>query len=164
MVALNFQKQFADDVEAGRKTRSIRAPRKDGRVPQKGELAHLFTAMRSKACRKIGLSIVVRVRPIEIDHTGVKIDGRILYAGDTPAYQGGPDAEHYDGDFARADGFDSFSDMADWFLKNHGLPFSGYLIEWLDPHTYQANKPQPGPSKAKLPASPDAGGGPLLSQ
>lgn len=133
MVALNFQKQFADDVDEGRKRRSIRAPRKDGRVPKKGERAHLFTGMRSKNCRRLRdgeTDYVRRVRPVVIDHTGVTLDGRALYAGGAPAYQGGPDPESYDGDFARADGFDGFSEMADWFAKTHGLPFSGHLIEW----------------------------------
>lgn len=130
MVALNFKAEFADDVEEGRKRRSIRSPRKDGRVPKKGEPAHLFTGMRTKKCRKLRLATVTRVRPVEIDHTGVKLEGRALFAGDAPAYQGAPDPEAYDGDFARADGFDSFSDMADWFAKTHGLPFKGNLIEW----------------------------------
>lgn len=133
MVALNFKEQFANDVEDGRKNRSIRAPRKDGRVPKKGEPAHLFTGMRSKKCRKLRLSVVERVRPVEINHMGVKIEGRPLYAGDAQAYQGGPDPEAYDGDFARADGFDSFGDMADFFEKEHGLPFHGFLIEWPAP-------------------------------
>lgn len=133
MVALNFKAEFADDVDEGRKRRSIRAPRKDGRVPKKGERAHLFTGMRSPKCRRLRdgeADTVWRVRPVQISHAGVCLDGRMLFAGDTPAYQGGPDPEAYDGDFARADGFDSFSDMADWFQKQHGLPFSGNLIEW----------------------------------
>lgn len=136
MVALNFMKQFAEDVEEGRKRRSIRAPRKDGRDPRKGQALTLYTGMRSKTCRKLGDTIVARVRPVVIDWTGVILDGKTLYSGDAPAYQGGPDAEGYDGDFARADGFDSFGDMADWFRENHGLPFSGNLIEWPDPNSY----------------------------
>jgi hypothetical protein len=136
MVALNFQEQFADDVEEGRKRRSIRAPRKDGRDPKKGRPLTLYTGMRTKACRKLGDTIVARVRPVEINHTGIVLDGKPLYAGDAPAYQGGPDAESYDGDFARADGFDSFGDMADWFEQQHGLPFRGNLIEWPDPNSY----------------------------
>jgi hypothetical protein len=133
MVALNFQKQFADAVQDGFKRRSIRAPRKDGRDPKKGQALQLYTGMRTKVCRKLGDSIVARVRPVVIDHTGITLDGKPLYAGDAPAYQGGPDAERYDGDFARADGFDSFTDMADWFAKAHGLPFKGNLIEWDAP-------------------------------
>jgi hypothetical protein len=55
---------------------------------------------------------------------------RKLYAGDAPAYQGGVQPDQYDGDFVRADGFDNFSDMADFFAKHYGLPFEGQLIEW----------------------------------
>lgn len=136
MVALNFQKQFADDVEEGRKRRSIRAPRKDGRDPKKGQALTLYTGMRTKGCRKLGDTIVSRVRQVQISHAGICLDGRMLFAGDTPAYQGGPDPEAYDGDFARADGFESFNDMADWFREQHGLPFTGNLIEWPDPNSY----------------------------
>jgi hypothetical protein len=136
MVALNFKAEFADDVEEGRKRRSIRAPRKDGRDPKKGQALQLYTGMRQPGCRKLGDSIVARVRPVEISHAGICLDGRMLFAGDTPAYQGSPDPEAYDGDFARADGFDNFSDMADWFAKQHGLPFRGNLIEWSDPNSY----------------------------
>ncbi len=130
MVALNFKAEFADDVEEGRKLRSIRAPRKDGRNPKKGDVLQLYTGMRQLGCRKLGDGVCTRVRQVEIDYTGIKIEGRALYAGDALAYQGGPDPEAYDGDFARADGFDSFSDMADWFREQHGLPFIGNLIEW----------------------------------
>jgi hypothetical protein len=130
MVALNFQSQFADDVEEGRKRRSIRAPRKDGRDPKPGVDLQLYTGMRQPSCRKLGDATCTRVRPVEIDYTGIKIEGRNLIAGAAPAYQGAPDPERYDGDFARADGFDSFQDMREWFERQHGLPFNGFLIEW----------------------------------
>lgn len=132
MVALNFQAQFAEDVEHGRKRRSIRAPRKDGRNPKAGDKLQLYTGMRQRGCRKLGEAICTRVRAVKIDHTGITLDGRPLYAGDAPAYAGGVDPEHYDCDFARADGFGSFGDMADWFAQQHGLPFDGFLIEWRD--------------------------------
>lgn len=141
MVALNFKAQFADDVEEGRKRRSIRAPRKDGRDPKPGDVLQLYTGMRQKGCRKLGAAKVVRVRPVEISHTGVALDGRKLYAGDTPAYLGGPAPCDYDGDFARADGFDTFTDMVEFFEREHGLPFKGLLIEWR-PH-YIQQRPEP---------------------
>jgi hypothetical protein len=130
MVALNFQAQFADDVEDGRKRRSIRAPRKDGRNPKRGDKLQLYTGMRQKGCRKLLDTECVRVRPVVIDHMGITLDGRKLYTGDSPAYQGGPDAEAYENDFARADGFGSFGEMVDWFEQTHDLPFAGLLIEW----------------------------------
>lgn len=130
MVALNFKAQFADDVEDGRKRRSIRAPRKDGRDPKKGDKLQLYTGMRQRGCRKLMDAECTRVRPVEIDHFGITLDGRKLYAGDAPAHAGGVDTEHYDGDFARADGFNSFSEMVEFFEQEHSLPFMGLLIEW----------------------------------
>jgi hypothetical protein len=130
MVALNFRAQFADDVEEGRKKRSIRAPRKDGRDPKKGDALQLYTGMRQKGCRKLVDSVCINVRPVEIDHTGVILDGKHLIAGHAPAYAGCPDPDFYDGDFALADGFDNFEAMANFFKETHGLPFRGNLIEW----------------------------------
>lgn len=130
MVALNFKAQFADDVEEGRKRRTIRAPRKDGRDPKPGDRLQLYTGMRQSGCRKLRDAECWRVRPVEIDHMGIKIDGRPLWTGDAPAYQGGVDPESYEGDFVRADGFDSFTEMANFFEQEHGLPFKGLLIEW----------------------------------
>lgn len=130
MVALNFQAAFADDVEAERKRRSIRARRKDGRDPKPGDKLQLYTGMRHKTCRKLRDAVCTRVRTVAIDHTGIKLDGRTLWTGDTPAYHGAPDAERYEGDFCRADGFDSFTDLSAFFEKHHGLPFNGLLIEW----------------------------------
>ncbi len=53
MPALNFQKQFAPAILAGRKPFTLRALRKDGRDPKAGQPLYLFTAMRTKQCRKI---------------------------------------------------------------------------------------------------------------
>lgn len=130
MVALNFMAQFADDVEGGRKRRSIRAPRKDGRDPKPGDKIQLYTGMRQKGCRKLGEATCWRVRPVEISHMGIKLGDRQLFAGEAPASWGGVDPESYDGDFAKADGFDCFQDMCEFFEKVHGLPFKGLLIEW----------------------------------
>lgn len=130
MVALNFMSKFADDVEMGHKCRSIRAPRKDGRNPSAGCQLQLYTGMRTRVCRKLADVKCMRVRPVLIDYFGVEIDGRRLFCGNSPAYLGPVDPEGYDGDFAHADGFNCFQDMAEFFAKTHGLPFSGFLIEW----------------------------------
>lgn len=129
MVALSFKAEFVDDIDAGRKCRTIRRVRKSGN-PEPGMKLQLYTGMRTKACEKIRDAVCWRVRLVTIDYTGVILGDRRLYAGDAPAYQGGPQPEDYDGDFARADGFDGFSDMAEFFAKEYGLPFQGQLIEW----------------------------------
>lgn len=129
MVALNFKAEFVCAIDGGTKTRTIRQVRKAGN-PEAGKPLQLYTGMRTGACEKIRDVTCTRVRSVEIDHIGVVLDGRPLIAGDAPAYQGGPDPEHYDGDFARADGFDTFSHMVEFFEKQYGLPFKGQLIEW----------------------------------
>jgi hypothetical protein len=133
MVALNFKEQFAEDVEYGNKRRSIRAPRKDGRDPKPGDMLQLYTGMRQKGCRKLGEAKCVRVRQVEITGTNIILEGRTLFAGYAPAYAGGMDPDHYDGDFAMVDGFHGFPDLRDWFEEQHGLPFKGLLIEWREP-------------------------------
>lgn len=129
MVALSFKRDFVADIEYGRKRRTIRRVRKAGN-PKPGAALQLYTGMRTKACEKILDAVCSRVRPVVIDHRGVFLAGRQLWAGDAPAYQGGPNPEDYDGDFARADGFESFGDMAEFFEREYGLPFEGQLIEW----------------------------------
>jgi hypothetical protein len=118
MVALSFKPDFAFAIGAGRKTRTIRRVRKSGN-PQRGDVLQLYTGMRTSKCEKIRDATCTRGRPVTIDHTGVTLDGRRLYGGDAPAYRGGPQPESYDGDFARADGFDSFSGMLDFFEKHY---------------------------------------------
>lgn len=129
MVALNFKPEFVYAIDGGEKRRTIRQVRKAGN-PEPGKPLQLYTGLRTKSCEKIRDVTCTRVRPVEIDHIDVVLDGRPLFAGDAPAYQGGPDPERYDGDFARADGFDSFTSMVEFFEKQYGLPFKGQLIEW----------------------------------
>ena len=52
MPALNFQTQCAAPILAGKKPFTLRAPRKDGRDPKSGQPLYLFTAMRTKQCKK----------------------------------------------------------------------------------------------------------------
>ena len=52
MPALNFQTRFAPKILSGEKPFTLRALRKDGRDPQAGQPLYLFTAMRTKQCKK----------------------------------------------------------------------------------------------------------------
>ena len=51
MVAYSFQPGFAAEIIAGRKTQTIRNPRKRHAMP--GEHLQLFTGMRTRYCKKI---------------------------------------------------------------------------------------------------------------
>lgn len=133
MVAINFKPEFIVLIDSGQKTRTVRRVRKSGN-PKRGDILQLYVGLRTKACEKIREVRCTRVRPIRITRMGVTLGDRVLYAGDSPAYQGAPDPEAYDGDFARADGFDCFTDMVDFFHQQYGLPFEGQLIEWTLSH------------------------------
>jgi hypothetical protein len=129
MPALNFMKQFANDVELGVKRQSIRPYRKDGRPHCKaGARLKLYTGQRTKSCRLLGVATVLSVRDVEIHSTEMFINGTRLFQ---TIYD--RDAPQTDNEFAEADGFESFTEMANWFDEKYGLPFKGVVIEWGEP-------------------------------
>jgi len=116
MPPLNFYPQFADQVESGQKLQSIR---KIGGIPWKvGDKAHLFTGLRTKACRKLGVGVVA-------DIVRVAIAEHVLWVDQDFFTQW----RSFD-KFAQADGFSHWNEMTDWFREIHGLPFHGVLIRW----------------------------------
>lgn len=118
MPLFNFHKQFAADVESGKKRQTIRARRKDGIRPQVGQTAFLYTGTRTKACRKLGEYPIKAVRLVFISEFGAL------------GKEGLFDANKSLDEFAHDDGFESWKAMVDWFKKTHGLPFEGDLIKW----------------------------------
>jgi hypothetical protein len=125
MVALNFQPQFAADVEAGIKCQTIRRAARC----KAGDRIQLYMGQRTKACRKLGEATCKRVRPVRICDTEIWLDGVRLYAGNA----GRDDLTDCDNDFAQKDGFPGFVEMAEWFRERYGaLPFDGYVIEWIN--------------------------------
>lgn len=117
MVAYNFQARFADAVESGAKPHTIRADRKDGRVPKVGQQIHLYTGMRTKACRLLRKSIITEVARVQIRPGSLYVDGACLMSDEASQ-------------LARADGFDNAREFFDWFRVHHGHLFNGYLIRW----------------------------------
>ncbi len=126
MPLLNFKKQFAPLVELGLidpehpcgKRQTIRARRKDGKDPAPGQTLYLYTGLRTKAARRLGTAPCARVTPIEIlQHTFILDDTWWLSPREA-------------GSIAHDDGFKCLEDFFNFFKKNHGLPFSGLLIEW----------------------------------
>jgi len=114
MVAYNFKARFAPDVEARRKTQTIRPDGKRKHARQ-GVAIQLYTSMRTKDCRKIGEAICSGSTCCTIDHDRAAVGGFNVPGLDA---------------FAQADGFPDFVSMAAWFEEAHGLPFHGTLIKW----------------------------------
>jgi hypothetical protein len=117
MPQFNFKKQFAADVESGKKRQTIRAKRRDGRNPRVGDKLYLFTGQRTKSCRKLGEAICKSVEQITIDEHGINVNGDWL-------------TDRKRVNCAVADGFENFGDMKELFRKDYGLPFEGLLYKW----------------------------------
>jgi hypothetical protein len=115
--------EFADRVERGEKTQTIRAYRKDGRDPKVGDRLYFWTGLRQrkKKARKLGEGIVESVTPIEIRKRRIWV-GRGIRKTCLMLHE----AWHV----ALRDGFDSPEAMTAWFDRVHGLPFRGLVIRW----------------------------------
>ena len=117
MPAINFKKQFADMVDRGEKTQTIRQIWSN---PIKaGDTLYLYTGMRTKSCRKLGEVLCRKVSPITVNPANIQIDGQ-LYGYLTTKVT----------NLALADGFFSGAAMGQFFKELYGLPFDGVLIEW----------------------------------
>lgn len=49
---------------------------------------------------------------------------------------------------ARADGFSNGEEMAEWFAAQYGLPFTGYLHQWV-PSNFELEGRAESPSRSK---------------
>lgn len=137
MVAYSFKRRFVERIKVGLssvrlswdpepKRQTIRAIGKR-RHARQGEALQLYHGMRSRDCFKIGDALCTGVRKIRI----FVAEGRII-VGDDPAIVSSAGLD----DFARRDGFDSWSDMQQFWGDEHGDslkrvgPFTGILVEW----------------------------------
>lgn len=140
---IGFQERFADLVESGKKTQTIRALRKDGRVPAIGERAYLWTRVRTPQRRKLGEGIITYSGEITLDGRRCdSVPGAWLSAD---AVVNGYDLDTSSvlslHDLAIADGFESEVGLLDFFDRTHGLPFAGHLIRWRLVSRYAWEKP-----------------------
>lgn len=132
MVALSFKGQFAAPILAGTKRQTVRMQRK--RPPRVGEMLQLYTAMRTKHCRKIVpdvpcTEISLIMITVDADHpqliAGITFDGVKSFR------------DHEIERFAVADGFAATGDvsarraMGNFWMRHHGPgEFIGHVIRW----------------------------------
>lgn len=121
MPALNFKKQFAEAVESGKKTQTIR---KGDRI-KTGDDLYLYTGMRTKQCRLLHGPVKCLVGAIRITEDGVTVFRK--HRGEDEA-RALTDKETLV--MAKADGFDTVEEFMAFFRDNHGFPFSGQIIFW----------------------------------
>ena len=137
MPSLNFQKQFVELIESGKKRQTVRPVRKN---PIKvGDKLYLFTGLRTKKCRRLvtPLSVMVSdgslyyreyyyenyvicksVEKIKIEEWVTCLNGEWLFKNG---------AEYK---LALADGFKDTNEFHKFFKTNYKLPFEGVLIKW----------------------------------
>lgn len=121
----NFKKRFVAPILAGRKPHTIRAHRRDGRVPAPGDSLSLWTGQRTKQCALLLRTECVRVDNLEfIDGPGMRftcfINGVALCDDSLTC-------------LAIADGFTSATELRAFLIEQYGLPFCAHLIHWLPP-------------------------------
>lgn len=126
MPSLSFSRQFADDVEAGRKLQTIRLARK--RPIHPGDRLYHYTGMRTKECRKLGEAVCSEV------HHFVREKRGKWWLIDIENEWGRMEREEYitEGDvcmMARRDGFETTAEFEDWFDR-YGEDARLDLIKW----------------------------------
>lgn len=123
MAQFNFKGQFADQVRDGRKKQTIRAKRK--RPPRVGEIAYLFTGLRTKQCQRLGAKLIISVEEIQITerHIGITHERE---SSDITHILGPRETAN----LIIADGFDTAEDFFTFFREQHGFPFFGHLTKW----------------------------------
>lgn len=102
------------------KRQTIRAFRKDNKNPSAGDVLYLYTGMRTKQCKKLGEVTCKNTTEVTIEKHGLQFP--LLSADEAPNMTLDQ--------FAKMDGFSNWQEMAEWFDKTHGLPFTGLLISW----------------------------------
>src|SRR6266702_6904635 len=125
MTALSFKRRFVNPILQGTKGGTIRADRKDGRLPAIGSELQLYTAMRTVQCALIMRSPCIAVLPIALYFKGAT---RVIAGGKTWRAAKALDS------FARFDGFGDFADMATFWRETHDKKeFRGNWSKWLVP-------------------------------
>lgn len=117
----NFKRQFVPAIVDGTKCQTIRANRADGKRPKPGDIAALYTGLRTRNTQHLRDGEVTRCRAVRISCLGygeLIIDGQLLSGQDRTA-------------FAQADGFTDWPAMLDFFKNQYAVAtFDGFCVEW----------------------------------
>lgn len=122
MPAYGFMPKFVGKCLDGTKPHTIRALRKDGRVPKVGEPFIAYCGMRQPSCTWLFTSTIANVEPILMQRSGSNAH---VWCGDVKPMNGGAATI-----LAVMDGFDSTNEFFAHFLPTGVQDFHGYLIHW----------------------------------
>ncbi len=129
IVAYSFKPRFIAPIIAGAKRQTLRNGRK--RHARPGETLQLYTGMRTRQCQLIGTAICASVDTARIDFVlgCVEVSGFARWL------------THIElGEFAKADGFDCWPDLRDFWRFHHPEvtdAWEGVRIAW-EPTTFKA--------------------------
>lgn len=122
MALIGFKNEFAEAILSGVKTSTIRRPRK--RPIWEGESLHLYTGLRTKKVRKLGVRVCISVDSIQVGSGGIICGARMNFKWLPP---NDPETQ----EIAKSEGFASYDEMWDWFRRKYGpKPFFGDRIQW----------------------------------
>jgi hypothetical protein len=115
MPVMNFSSEFAESIINGTKLQTIRYVRQ--RPIFTGDTLHLYTGMKTKEVRKLGIGVVTSIRLIEITKDDILVSDKKL--------------GHFEKmRLAMGDGFQNLDKFYAWIKSHYGLPFSGVIINW----------------------------------
>lgn len=142
MVAFSFRQRFVDPIKAGLglwdknydppppKNQTIRAERRDSRLPKVGDMLQLYSGMRTKGCLLIGLATCTGVSKIALvfDDDDPKEGDGVISPGFGIMEWGFSSLDS----FARGDGFKDWSELRKFWRQEHpGVDmFEGVIIFW----------------------------------
>lgn len=142
MVAYSFQQQFvapillglgrADEIEGPRPSRAKRQTiRAIGRRrhARPGDMLQLYTGMRTRSCKSIGVAKCTQVLRIKIAANAADGAGYVEIDGEKPIV-----GRRLLDEFARSDGFSNWTAMCAFWRERHKEkrlgPFVGLIIRW----------------------------------
>lgn len=128
MVAYSFQPQFALPIATKTKRQTLRNDRK--RHARAAEEIQLYTGLRTRHARKLGIASCVSVQPIRIDFAKSTVWSPATNRWWTRAIE-------LD-DFAELDGFAGWAALADFWRIHHPAmrdAWEGVRIFWADTFT-----------------------------
>lgn len=132
MVALSFKGQFAGPIVAGTKRQTVRMQRK--RPPRVGEQLQLYTAMRTKHCRKIVPDVPcteVGLVMITVDENHPELIAAITFDGRDQLKDREIERFAVADGFAASEGCSARRAMGNFWMRHHGPgEFIGHLIRW----------------------------------
>lgn len=125
MVAYSFRSRFVARIEDGSKRQTMRNER--ARHARVGEKVQLYTGMRTKSCRLIGIATCPAVLPVRMDFHALTV---AFGPGLADTIASPAELEW----FARRDGFDSWADLRTFWNGEHAtvIHWSGVMIEWTN--------------------------------